>query len=105
MAKAPDVRALLKKLVGKTIPTATGAPNKIVAVAGPSVAVGTAKSPEGREVAIAEVQNAVDRLFRDGTLEISKESVGYRSAFVGAVIGQIPGVRILTNPRRAVLER
>jgi hypothetical protein len=36
-------------------------------------------------VPIARVQEALDRLGPDGEVEISVESVGYRSAFIGAV--------------------
>ena len=34
---------------------------------------------------------------------MSVESVGYRSAFIGAVLGTVPGVEVLTNPRRVRL--
>ena len=35
------------------------------------------------------VQDALDRLAADGEVEISVESVGYRSAFVGAVLSAL----------------
>jgi len=34
-------------------------------------------------------QEALDRLAADGEIEISVESVGYRSAFVGAVLASL----------------
>lgn len=45
----------------------------------------------------------MDRLRRDGQIEISVESVGHRSAFVSAVLATLPGARTETNPRRVIL--
>ena len=51
---------------------------------------------------IAWVQAALDRLESDGEIEISVPSVGYRSAFIGAVLREVPGaevVRTASPPR------
>lgn len=38
--------------------------------------------------------------WEDGELEISVENVGYRSAFIGAVLSTIPGAMVTAAPRR-----
>ena len=76
----------LNALVGKTIHTiGQGRPNRIVAVDG-------TQSPNGQRIAIAEVQAAMDMLERTGDLLIDKKIVGYRSAFIGAVLATLPCV-------------
>ncbi len=90
-------------LVGRTIPTMTGRPNRILRVSGGQVWVATERSPQGKPVAIAEIQEAADRLFAHGDLVIDVATVGHRSAFVGAVLGSLPGVVVMTHPRRLVL--
>jgi hypothetical protein len=70
---------------------------------GDDVIVGTERSPEGQAVPIEWIQTAMDRLYRDGEVDINVESVGHRSAFVGAVLATLPGVRTETNPRRVVI--
>jgi hypothetical protein len=87
----PDARAYLRGLIGKTIHTLTGRPNSIIAIDGDDVLVGTTRSPDGQAVPIAWVQEAMDRLYAQGSIEISVESVGYRSAFIGAVLATLPG--------------
>ena len=56
---------------------------------------------------IAWVQDALDRLERDGEIEISVESVRYRSAFIGAVLLALPGVARVAGavPPRVRLQR
>jgi len=105
MDAPPDARSLLQHLVGQTILTLTGRPNTILRVGDKSVTVATSRSPLGQPVLIVEIQEAIDRLFRHGEIEVSVPSVGYRSAFVGAVLATLPGVATETNPRRARLER
>jgi hypothetical protein len=100
-----DARVLLADLVGKTIPTIAGRPNTILRIAGDDVIVGTRKSPSGQPVPIAWVQDALDRLVRDGEIEISVESVGYRSAFIGAVLAVLPGAVASRKPRSVQLGR
>ncbi len=101
----PDAHQLLHGLVGETIPTlAQGRRNRILRIEGDRVFVGTQKSPTGKPVPIAEIQDALDRLFRDGEIEISVSSVGHRSAFIGAVLGTLDNVEIETRPRRVRLK-
>lgn len=98
-----EAREHLSQLVGKEIPTMTGKPNRVMGLRGSDVVVGTSKSPEGQPVPIEWIQSAIDRLLEDRELEINPQSVGYRSAFVGAVLLTLPGVEGATNPRRVRL--
>ncbi len=101
-----DARAHLNTLVGQTIHTiGQGRPNRILAVDGGEVVTATDQSPSGQRVAIAEVQAAVDMLERTGDLLIDKKIVGYRSAFIGAVLAALPGAVVSTRPRRVRLDR
>jgi hypothetical protein len=102
-AHLPDAMRNLRSLVGTTIRTLTGQPNRIIEVRSNEVIVGTGRSPEGQPVPIEWVQTAMDRLYRDGEVDIDVESVGYRSAFVGAVLATLPGTRMETNPPRVLL--
>jgi hypothetical protein len=85
---------LLRSLIGHEIETVTGKPNKVLAVDGDQVLVATTRSPAGRRVPIAWVQDALDRLLQDGSIEISVDSVKYRSAFIGSVLRQLPGAEV-----------
>jgi hypothetical protein len=102
--KAPDMGAYLRDLIGKTIPTMTGKPNKIMSVTGGTVIVGTGRSPNGSPVSISEVQAAANQLYAKGELLIDKRIVGYRSALIGAILQTLPGARAELRPRRIVLE-
>lgn len=93
-----SARELLSSLAGRTICTLTGRPNRILRLQGNDVVVATNKSPQGSPVPISEVQEALDRLYSDGEVLINVGSVGYRSAFIGAVLSQVPGA-IATNGR------
>lgn len=53
--------------------------------------VGTERSPKGRPVSIADVQAAMELLEQDGEVMIDVETVGHRSAFIGAVLASLPG--------------
>lgn len=86
-----DARSFLLSTQGRVIPTLTGRPNRILGLAGDDVIVATNRSPQGRPVPIEWIQEALDRLVDDGEVVISVESVGYRSAFVGAVLAKVPG--------------
>ena len=101
----PDARTHLQTLVGQEIRTLTGRPNLVLAIRGDHVLVGTSKSPRGKLVPIDWVQHAIDLLERDGEVRIDVPTVGYRSAFIGAVLATLPGVEALTNPRRIRLRR
>lgn len=103
VGKAPDMRSHLAAKAGELVYTLTGQPNRIIEVSGDEVLVGTTKSPEGRWVPIAEVQAAADRLFDRGEVEISVQSVGYRSAFVGAALTSLAGTVAGLRPGRVIL--
>ena len=82
--------------------TVSGRENRVLGVEGESVRVWTRRSPNGQLVPTAWVQEAIDRIERDGEIEISVQSVGYRSAFIGAVLRELPGadvVRTASPPR------
>jgi hypothetical protein len=99
-----NARKHLTGLQGQTVYTLSQRrPNRILELTGEAVIVATEKSPGGEPVPIEWVQDALDRLFGDGEIVVSVESVGYRSAFIGAVLGTVPGVEVLTNPRRVRL--
>lgn len=91
-------------LVGKEIRTPSGRPNHVLSVSGSHVIVGTDRSPEGTPVPIAYVQTAIDMLSEHGEITIDVETVGYRSAFIGAVLATIPGAVVLpTSPPKITL--
>jgi hypothetical protein len=99
-----DVRTHLEGLVGQTISTLTGRPNQVIEVVGDDVIVGTKRSPSGRPFQISKVQAAFDELVEKGELAIEVESVGYRSAFIGAVLLSMPGVEQMSGTRRLRFE-
>jgi hypothetical protein len=100
-----DAREHLRGLVGQTIHTlARRQPNRILEIRGDDVIVATGKSPSGEPVPIAEVQAAIDVLERDGEVRLDVKTVGYRSAFVGAVLGALPGAAVMTDPPRVRLK-
>jgi hypothetical protein len=85
---------LLESLVGKDITTVTGRTNRVRAVESDHVLVATARSPAGQKVPVSWVQHALDQLYHHGSIEISVASVGYRSAFIGAVLSELPGAEV-----------
>jgi hypothetical protein len=86
-----DANDFLQSLVGQPLATLTGRPNRILGLDSDAVIVATDRSPGGRSVPIIWVQDALDRLVTDGIVDISVPSVGYRSAFIGAVLSRVPG--------------
>jgi hypothetical protein len=98
----PKAINLLQSLKGKTLQTLThGKPNEILAVERNRFLVATDTSPSGAWEDISIIQEAMDRLFEEGELEITKRSLGHRrTALVGAVLSRIPGVEVVsTSPR------
>ena len=96
-----DARQLLGSLVGRRLQTVTGHENRILRLDGDEVVVWTKRSPGGQPVPITWVQDALDRIERDREIEISVASVRYRSAFIGAVLRQLPGAEVVpTSPPR-----
>lgn len=102
-----DARGLLESLVGRRLQTVTGRENRVLGWDAATVGVWTARSPFGQPVPIAWVQDALDRLERDREIEISVQSVGYRSAFIGAVLREVPGAEVVrsVSPPRIRLAR
>ena len=89
---------LLRRLIGVTITTVDGSPNRVLSVVPPTVLVGTERSPAGSNVPITDVQQALDRLRAEGAVTITPSDAGYRSAFVGAVLLTLPGARASGTP-------
>ena len=54
---------------------------------------------------IVEVQATIDRVWDGEEVPISPEAIGFRSAFVGAVLGSMPDVKVLDDPLRVRLIR
>ena len=92
-----DAPRFLESLRERQLSTVTGRPNRIVGFLGEDVLVGTTRSPAGQPVPIEWVQIAIDRLEADGELEISVDSVGHRSAFIGAVLQELPGAELVAG--------
>jgi hypothetical protein len=96
-----ETRELLEGLVGVEIATVTGRPNRVLAVDGESVVVATSRSPAGEPVPIAWIAAALERLLGGEEVEVSVSSLGYRSAFVGAVLMRVAGANLVrTSPPR-----
>jgi hypothetical protein len=98
-----DARVYLQGLVGQKVETYSGRPNHVLGIEGDSVLVGTERSPKGKSVPIPWIQDALDRLMLERHVEVSVDSLGYRSAFVAGVLLTLPGTRKATNPARVVL--
>jgi 5-methylcytosine-specific restriction protein A len=90
-------------MVGQEIHTLRGRPNTVLAVSDQKVYVSTGRSPGGQPVEIADVQSTVDRVWGGEEVPISPEAVGFRSAFIGAVLGTMSEVEILEDPLRVRL--
>jgi hypothetical protein len=98
-----NARSHLGSLVGQEIRTLTGRRNRVLRIDGDDVLVATDRSPDGQPVPIAWVQQAMDMLERDGEVAIDVATVGYRSAFVGAVLASLPGTTTALAPPRVML--
>jgi hypothetical protein len=95
----------LETLVGREIRTISGRRNTILVVEEKNVIVATSKSPDGRPVPIEWVQRAMELLAHDREITIDVDTVGYRSAFIGAVLATLlPGAVVQpTSPPRVAL--
>ncbi|MEU4830764.1 hypothetical protein [Streptosporangium sp. NPDC023615] len=94
-AEANDSAAnLLRRLLGEEITTVTGRCNRILDVQPPNVRLATDRSPDGQLVPIADLQAALTTLRTQGSVTIHPDDVGYRSAFIGAVLLTLPGVEL-----------
>lgn len=97
MPVKPDARALLGSLIGKRISTVTGRVNIVLRLEGDKAIVATSRSPGGQPVPIGWVQSGLERLLETGEIEVSVPSLGYRSAFVGAVLLSLPGAALIQD--------
>lgn len=104
---APDARTLVGGLLGETIETVSGRPNVVLGLERDHVVVGTERTPAGASVPLTMVQAALKRLYREGAVPVDVETLGYRSAFVGAVLRTLPGASLEagTPPRIVLTER
>ncbi|MET8197122.1 hypothetical protein ABZU22_25225 [Micromonospora sp. NPDC005222] len=89
---------LLRSLLGVPLLTVKGRTNKILAVQPPDVVVATDSSPAGQLVPIAWVEEALQLLREHGSVTIHPDQVGYRSAFIGAVLLQLPYAQASGSP-------
>lgn len=89
-----NARSYLAGLVGEELGTVSGRPNRVLALEGDHVVVATGRSPNGSPIPISWVQKAMDQLERDGEITIDVKTVGYRSAFIGAVLLTLPGATL-----------
>lgn len=87
----------LRRLIGVELRTASGRANVIASVGDDNVMVITERSPEGKPVPISQVDAALTTLRVDGTVTISSDEIGHRSAFVGAVLLTVPGARLVST--------
>lgn len=99
-----DARRLLTALINRPITTITHEKtNCVLAVDGLRAEV---MREQRGAVPVAHVQQALDALYRDGELRIDKRTLGHsNTAFVGAVLAQLPDVESLTNPQRVRVSR
>jgi hypothetical protein len=101
-ASRVDAHTYVASLVGQEIKTLTGRPNRVLRVEGQNVIVATSRSATGQPVPIKWVQAALDMFERDGEVVIDVETVGYRSAFIGAVLATLPGTSTALAPPRVI---
>jgi hypothetical protein len=92
-----DAQRVLRSLVGRELRTVTGRPNRVLRLEGNQAVVATGRSPAGKPVPVEWVQDALDRLEANGEVEISVDSVGHRSAFVGAVLRELPDSQVVAG--------
>lgn len=95
---ANGAEVLLRSLIGQELRTISGRPNTILKVEGGNALVATNRSTEGQSVPVADVQRALDLLADKGAVTCQPEVVGYRSAFIGAVLSNLPGTVTSDNP-------
>ncbi|MFE4727342.1 hypothetical protein [Microbacterium sp. NPDC056736] len=99
------VRGFLRSLIGTAIPTVSGSRhNTILAVDSRNVTVATDRTPTGQPVPISEVAAAMELTKEQSVVDVSVDVLGYRSAFIGAVLLQLPGARVVgASPARVVI--
>ncbi len=93
-----DAHRLLRRLLGVPIYTVTGSENTILEVGGKTALVATRQSRQGQPVQVADVQAALETLRENRSVTIDVDTVGYRSAFIGAVLLTLPGAIATGSP-------
>ncbi|GAA0229263.1 hypothetical protein GCM10010492_29590 [Saccharothrix mutabilis subsp. mutabilis] len=88
---APSAVDVLERLVGREITTVDGSVNRVLEVDPRNALVATSRSPQGKFVPVAWVQEGLDKLFARGRVAASVEELRYRSAFVAAVLAPCRG--------------
>lgn len=101
--RSAELRSHIQSLVGQEIPTITGRSNVVISIDDDAVLVGTSRSPEGQPVPLEEIEAAHTQLLSAGELAINPGTVGYRSAFIGAVLASLPDAEAETDPPRVRL--
>jgi hypothetical protein len=99
----PSAEEMLRSLIGEEIRTISGAPNMVMAVHDRTALVGANRSPQGQTVEISDIRHGMDKLKARRTVRITDEELGHHSAFVGAVLATLPGVRATANPATVAL--
>lgn len=99
------VRGFLRSMIGTAIPTVSGSRhNTILAVDSRNVTVATDRAPTGQPVPISEVAAAMELIKEQSVVDVSVGALGYRSAFIGAVLLQLPGARVVgASPARVAI--
>lgn len=78
--------------------------NVILAVRANDVLVATDRSLSGQTVPVASVATGLEMLRRDGAIDANPAALGSLSSFIGAVLLQLPGTRVVgTKPPRIIL--
>ena len=84
--------------------TVSGRANTITAVTPLYATVATDRSPGGQRVPVTDVENALQKLRTAGKVAISPSELGYRSAFVAAVLLTLPGARASGDPTTITID-
>ncbi|MEJ2855388.1 MULTISPECIES: HNH endonuclease [unclassified Saccharothrix] len=95
---APEAGDVLQRLVGRELVTVDGSVNRVLEVDARNVLVATGRSPQGKLVPVAWVQEGLDKLFARGRVLASVEELRYRSAFVAAVLATLPRAVVTKKP-------
>jgi hypothetical protein len=102
--EGPDALPLLRSLIGAPLSTVSGQENVVLAVDEKRALVATTKSPQGRPVDIAFVDEGLTKLYSRGSVRVNVEELGHRSAFVGAVLATLPGTTVTDDPATITLD-
>lgn len=94
----PSAVDVLGSLVGKEVKTVTGYSNWVLDLDPVNVLVRTRRSAEGEPVPVSAVQAGLDRLFQRGRVVADVKTLGYRSAFVAAVLATLPRAMVTRAP-------